>query len=55
MKSLEKHSLRVTTLPYFPYMDFTTTENAPRGSQVTPRDSLDVRLLESFAQALNFT
>ncbi|XP_063885541.1 glutamate receptor ionotropic, delta-2-like [Scylla paramamosain] len=54
-KSLEEHSLRVTTLSYFPYMDFIRTKKAERGSQVIPRDSLDARLLKAFAETLNFT
>ncbi|XP_071524235.1 glutamate receptor ionotropic, delta-1-like [Panulirus ornatus] len=46
--------LRIVTVPYFPYMDFRRDRDVP-GTTVTPKDSIDTRLIYTFAKALNFT
>ncbi|XP_071544966.1 glutamate receptor ionotropic, delta-2-like [Panulirus ornatus] len=48
------HTFRVVSVPYVPYMDFEKHSDEP-GATVTPKDSMDVRVLLTFAKALNFT
>ncbi|XP_042233432.1 probable glutamate receptor isoform X2 [Homarus americanus] len=48
------HELRIVAVPYFPYMDFERNSNN-LGNMVKPKDSLDVRIIETFADKLNFT
>ncbi|XP_069168868.1 uncharacterized protein [Procambarus clarkii] len=44
----------VTATPYFPYVDYTRVSDA-QGTPVILTDSLDVRLIYTFAAKLNFT
>ncbi|XP_071531492.1 glutamate receptor ionotropic, delta-1-like [Panulirus ornatus] len=52
--NLMGHTLRVVTVTYFPYMDFNRDNEEP-GTSVTPKDSVDTRLLTTFTRTLNFT
>lgn len=48
------HKFRIVTVPYFPYMDY-DRKSRDHSNKVMPRDSLDVRLINTFSKALNFT
>ncbi|XP_071534212.1 glutamate receptor 1-like [Panulirus ornatus] len=48
------HQVRVVAKTLFPFMEFEPDSDAP-GTTVTPRDSLDVRMLNTVARILNFT
>ncbi|XP_069999103.1 glutamate receptor ionotropic, kainate 4 isoform X2 [Penaeus vannamei] len=48
------HQFKIVTLDWFPIMDF-KRDSDEATSTVTPKDSVDVRMLESFASTLNFT
>ncbi|XP_071533351.1 glutamate receptor ionotropic, delta-2-like [Panulirus ornatus] len=48
------HKFRIVTTPHFPYMDYHWM-NREESNRVTPRDSLDVRLINAFSRTLNFT
>lgn len=48
------HKYRVVAVRYFPYIDY-KTDTAEPGSTVTPKDSIDFRILTTLAAALNFT
>nr|XP_053641783.1 glutamate receptor ionotropic, delta-1-like [Cherax quadricarinatus] len=54
LENLRGHRFRVVTVPYFPYMDY-YLKGEERGGQICPRDSLDVRLINTFAATINFT
>ncbi|KAK3875114.1 hypothetical protein Pcinc_019993 [Petrolisthes cinctipes] len=57
--NLHGHRVRVVAKSLFPFMEFTAdntnTNNTESGTTVTPRDSLDVRMLNTVAHVLNFT
>ncbi|XP_071546565.1 glutamate receptor ionotropic, delta-2-like [Panulirus ornatus] len=48
------HEFQIRSLPFFPYMDY-QRDKEEIGTTVTPRDSLDVRMLNTLASTLNFT
>ncbi|XP_037796461.1 probable glutamate receptor [Penaeus monodon] len=48
------HQFKIVTLDWFPIMDF-KRDSDETTSTVTPKDSVDVRMLEAFASTLNFT
>ncbi|XP_042233435.1 uncharacterized protein LOC121873798 [Homarus americanus] len=48
------HKMQFSTVPYFPYMDYTRHSEEP-GTIVTVKDSLDARLLSTFATKLNIS
>lgn len=48
------HFFQLTTVPYFPYVAY-STDTPEKGTTVTLQDSLNVRILHTFAAALNFT
>nr|XP_053641768.1 glutamate receptor ionotropic, delta-2-like [Cherax quadricarinatus] len=54
LSSLMGHKVRIVAVPYFPYMDYETTTQEP-GGIIIPRDSVDTRLIYTFASAINFT
>ncbi|XP_071537593.1 glutamate receptor ionotropic, delta-1-like [Panulirus ornatus] len=54
VQNLMGHRLRVVSVPHFPYMDY-DWRSRTRNNRVTPRDSLDVRLINTFSTTLNFT
>nr|XP_045600073.1 probable glutamate receptor [Procambarus clarkii] len=54
LQNLDGHKFRIVSVPYFPYMDYTLNDE-DRSGQVIPRDSLDVRLINTFAAVTNFT
>lgn len=53
-RDLQGHRFRVVTMNWFPYIDFERETDAG-GSVVTPKDSLDYRMLQAIATHLNFT
>ncbi|XP_042233417.1 uncharacterized protein LOC121873784 [Homarus americanus] len=54
LQNMMGQKLRVVTLPLFPYMDYSRINDEP-GNMVAPKDSLDVRLISTFAAVFNFT
>ncbi|KAK3868809.1 hypothetical protein Pcinc_025847 [Petrolisthes cinctipes] len=48
------HTFRVATIAYFPYIDYKRDREEP-GTTVTPLDSINVRILDTLADSLNFT
>ncbi|XP_071544962.1 glutamate receptor ionotropic, delta-1-like [Panulirus ornatus] len=48
------HKFRIVTVPYFPYMDY-DRKSRLENNRVTTRDSLDMRLINTFSETLNFT
>ncbi|XP_064086074.1 glutamate receptor ionotropic, kainate glr-3-like [Macrobrachium nipponense] len=54
MRTLEGHLLKITTMPFFPYINFKLDlENLDK--PVVLLDSLDQRIVEALSSALNFT
>ncbi|XP_068240998.1 glutamate receptor ionotropic, delta-2-like, partial [Palaemon carinicauda] len=53
-KNFHGHTFRIVCLAWFPYTDYTRTSDAG-GTIVYPQDSLDVRMLNGIAKALNFS
>ncbi|KAK8405662.1 hypothetical protein O3P69_001863 [Scylla paramamosain] len=53
-EDMSGHSVRVVAKTLFPFMEFERHDPAP-GAPVTPMDSLDVRMLDTVAEILNFT
>lgn len=54
MENLLGHRLRIVSVPVVPYMDY-QREGQEQGDRVTPKDSIDVRLIKAFSKTLNFT
>ncbi|XP_042233443.1 probable glutamate receptor [Homarus americanus] len=54
VKTLMGREMTVVAVPYFPYVDYTPLSDEP-GGLVQLKDSIDTRILEAFATALNFT
>ncbi|XP_069951438.1 glutamate receptor ionotropic, delta-1-like [Cherax quadricarinatus] len=54
VQTLAGHKLRVVAVPHFPYMDFEFNARDP-GGIITVKDTVDKRLINTFAAALNFT
>ncbi|XP_069941780.1 probable glutamate receptor [Cherax quadricarinatus] len=54
MDNMFGHTFHVVTLLYIPFINYEQVEQQP-GSSLAPRDSLNIRLLETFATKLNFT
>ncbi|XP_071535577.1 glutamate receptor ionotropic, kainate 2-like [Panulirus ornatus] len=54
MRNMMGHKLSVATVLRFPYIDFKRDTDVP-GTTVTPKDSVDARLIRAFASVLNFT
>ncbi|KAK4315687.1 hypothetical protein Pmani_013086 [Petrolisthes manimaculis] len=54
VRNLRGHIFRVVTIAYFPYIDYKRHREEP-GTTVTPLDSLNVRILDTIADSLNFT
>ncbi|XP_071533870.1 glutamate receptor-like [Panulirus ornatus] len=54
VQELMGHRLRVVAVSYFPYIDY-ERHHQVAGTTVTLRDSLDARLIVTFAAKLNFT
>ncbi|XP_071546549.1 glutamate receptor ionotropic, kainate 5-like [Panulirus ornatus] len=48
------HRLTVITLPYFPFIEAERDSDQP-GTTLTPRDSVDIRMINTFAAHLNYT
>lgn len=54
LRSLQGHQLRVVSMEWFPFIDY--KRSTPEGGAVvTPRDSLDYRMLQEISKRLNFT
>ncbi|XP_071539449.1 LOW QUALITY PROTEIN: glutamate receptor-like [Panulirus ornatus] len=53
-EDMQGHVLRIVAKDLFPYVSYERETDAP-GTMVTPRDSLDVRMLGTVARSLNFT
>lgn len=54
LQDLLGHRLRIVAVSYFPHIDYVRHEDRP-GTMVTLKDSVDARLIQTFAKALNFT
>ena len=48
------HTFQVVSMDWFPFLSFSRDTQHP-GTTVTPRDSVDVRMLHAVARTLNFT
>ncbi|XP_050706987.1 uncharacterized protein LOC126992340 isoform X2 [Eriocheir sinensis] len=54
LRSLQGHRLRIVSMEWFPFIDY--KRHTPEGGAVvTPRDSLDYRMLKEISKRLNFT
>nr|XP_053641765.1 glutamate receptor ionotropic, delta-1-like [Cherax quadricarinatus] len=54
LQDMMGHSLSIVTVPYFPYIDFQSASDN-LNDPVKTKDSLDVRIINTFAALLNFT
>ncbi|XP_071546557.1 glutamate receptor ionotropic, kainate 4-like [Panulirus ornatus] len=48
------HTLKIVALPYFPYIAYEKNSEDPDGP-VSPRDALDIRMMDTIAAQLNLT
>ncbi|XP_045135212.1 uncharacterized protein LOC123518455 isoform X2 [Portunus trituberculatus] len=54
LRNLKGHRLRIVSMEWFPFIDY--KRSTPEGGAVvTPRDSLDYRMLKDISKRLNFT
>lgn len=53
-RDLLGHTLKIVAVAWFPYVDF-HLDNGISGSNITLRDSIDTRIIETLASKLNFT
>nr|XP_045600621.1 glutamate receptor ionotropic, delta-1-like [Procambarus clarkii] len=54
LNTMMGHKLSVVAVPHFPYMDFDRSTEGP-GGVISPKDTVDSRLIHTFANVLNFT
>lgn len=53
-QTLNGRIIRIVAVPYFPYMDYNRDVDK-MSTRAVPRDSLDLRIITTFASKLNFT
>lgn len=55
LDNLRGRTLRVVSVPFFPYVDFLRDVYLRSDTRVVARDALDFRIIGAFAEKVNFT